>query len=44
LNEDKFDVQKDFYNNNLIPIEEIPYEEGQEEEDVNDDDVVVNVE
>jgi len=43
LNEGNFDVQKDFYNGNLIPIEEIPYEEGQEEEAANVDDTVVDI-
>jgi len=44
LNTGNFDVQKDFYNDNLIPIGEIPYEEGQEEEAANDDDAIVDVE
>ena len=41
LNEDNFDVRKDFHHDNLIPIEEIPYEEGQEEATKADDVVYV---
>jgi len=40
LNEGNFDVQKDFHNEELIPIDDIPYEEGAEEETTNANDIV----
>lgn len=42
LNKGNFDVRKDFNNENLILIEENPYEEA-EEEPANTEDVIVDV-
>jgi len=41
--EGNFDVRKDFYKGNLVPIEEIPYDEEGENDVVNAEDTIVHI-